>query len=295
MDKKNREKILKAGKIAKQVREYAEQIIKENISLLEIAEKIEAKIKELGGKPAFPTNLCINDIAAHYTPSYNDESIANGLLKIDLGVQIDGWIADTAFSLDLEGKEENKKLIDASKKALDNSIKIIKKGTPLNQIGKTIQDTIESFGFSPIKNLSGHSLEQYDLHSGITIPNIDDKKNILIEEGLFAIEPFATSGAGKIYEGKPSGIYTLINHRNIRDSTAREILQFIKEEYKTLPFCSRWIVKKFGTKALFRLKQLENNGNLHQFPQLIELLKAKVAQTEHTILIGEQDVIVTTK
>ncbi len=122
----NKQSILKAGQISQEVKKYAKSFIKKDTPLLEIAEKIEDKIIELGGKPAFPTNTSINEVAAHYTPSHDDETKAHGLLKIDLGVHIDGWIADTAFSLDLENSEENKKLIEASKSALDNAIKLIK-------------------------------------------------------------------------------------------------------------------------------------------------------------------------
>ena len=288
-------KIKEAGEIASEVKKIAKSFIKKNMSLLEIAEKIENKIKECGGKPAFPTNLSIDEIAAHYTPSYNDKTLASGLLKVDLGVHIDGWIADTAFSLDLENSEENKKLIQASEKALENAIKISKKNIYLNQIGKTIQDTIESYGFSPIINLSGHEIAQYELHAGITIPNINNKKNIVLKKGLYAIEPFATTGNGKVHDGKPSGIYILINSKNPRSQIAREVLKFIQEEYSTLPFCSRWIVKKFGTRALFGLKQLEENKNLHHFSQLVETSHSKVSQAENTILIENDKILVTTE
>ncbi|MFA4953302.1 MAG: type II methionyl aminopeptidase [Candidatus Pacearchaeota archaeon] len=296
MNLKDKEKILRAGKIAGQVREYAKKIIKKDTPLLEIAEKIESKIIELGGKPAFPTNLSINDIAAHYTPPNDDETLAHGLLKVDFGVHIGGNIADTAFSIDLENSKENKRLIQASEEALENALKITKENTTANEIGKTIQKTIESFsGFTPIINLSGHSMQEYDLHSGITIPNINDNKNIEIENGLYAIEPFATNGSGKVYDGKPSGIYYLSNQKNTRSPLAREILNFIIEEYKTLPFCERWLVKKFGTKSLFALKQLENENILHHFPQLVESSHAKVSQAEHTILIDKDEIIITTK
>ncbi len=293
----NNQKILKAGKIASQVREYAKKIIKKEMPLLEIAEKIEAKIIELGGKPAFPTNLSIDDIAAHYTPSHDDKTLSRGLLKVDFGVHIDGNIADTAFSIDFENSEENKKLIEASEKALENALKIIKEKATTNEIGKTIQKTIESFspGFTPIVNLSGHSMKEYDLHSGITIPNINDNKNIELEKGLYAVEPFATNGSGKVYDGKPSGIYYLSNQKNIRSPIAREILNFITEEYQTLPFCERWLVKRFGTKASFALKQLENENILHHFPQLVEISHSKVAQAEHTILVDKNEIIVTTR
>jgi len=296
----NKEAIIQAGEIAIKVKEFAKSFIKKDMLLLEIADKIEAKIIELGGKLAFPTNTSINEIAAHYTPLHDDESKAHGLLKVDLGVHVDGWIADTAFSLDLEDNEENKKLISASQDALNSAINLVKNnfvdgGLTTNQIGKAVEETIKSKGFSPIINLSGHEMKENELHAGLTIPNIDDKKEVKIKKGLYAIEPFATNGSGKVYNGKPSGIYMLINSKNIRSQIAREILGFIEEEYQTLPFCSRWLVKKFGTKSLFGLRQLEQNGNLHQYAQLIDIGKGKVSQAENTILIDDEGVEITTE
>lgn len=290
------EKILKAGETAKQVREYAKKIIKKNMRLVEIAEKIEDKIIELGGKPAFPTNLSIDDIAAHYTPSSEDKTLATGLLKVDFGVHISGYISDTAFSIDLENSEENKKLIQTAENALENAINKIKNSSSIttSEIGEEIQKTIESHGFSPIVNLSGHSMEEYDLHAGITIPNVKERREIPIEDGLYAIEPFVTSGTGKVYDGKPSGIYALIDTKTIRNPTARKIIEFAFEEYQSLPFCSRWIVKKFGPSAIFALKQLKENGNIHEYEQLIESSHEKVAQAEHTILITDKEKIITT-
>ena len=330
----DKEKIIQAGKIAKEVKEWIKPQIKNETSLLEIAEKIENKIIELEGKPAFPTNLSINEVAAHYTPSHDDKTKAHGLLKVDFGAHIDGWCSDTAFSVDLENSDENKKLIQASEDALASAINLIKTSGNKNnekflqqkgersegevgnvgqfgegkkfskskkiltsQIGKIIQETISSQKFQPIINLSGHEINEYDLHAGLTIPNFDNKSNDEIENGLYAIEPFATlsTGTGKVKDGKPSGIYQLIEERNIRSPLAREILNFIIEEYQTLPFCSRWLVKKFGTKALLALNQLEQNGNLHQYAQLIESSGAKVSQAENTIFIDENgEKIITT-
>ena len=274
---------------------YARTIIKKGDSLLDIAEKIESKIIELGGKPAFPVSLSINEIAAHYTPSYEDKKTAQGLIKIDLGVHIDGWIADTAFSLDLENNQENKRLIQASEKALEEAIQISTSETPLNKIGETIQKNIESFKFLPIINLCGHSMEQYHLHSGITIPNFDNKKTLPLGIGLRAIEPFATNGVGKIKDSKPSDIYMLTEEKTPRSLIAREVLEFIAEEYQTLPFCSRWLVKKLGLKSLIGLRQLEENGNLHRFAQLVEDSGGKVSQAEHTLFIEKDKVTVITK
>ncbi len=292
----DKQKILLAGKIASEVKKYARSFIKKNMLLLEIAEKIETKIIELGGKPAFPVNTSINDVAAHYTPFHDDVSIAKGLLKVDLGVHVDGYVADTAFSIDLENSKENQDLIKASEQALENAIKILKEKIKVSEIGKIIEETISSKGFQPVINLSGHQIEHYDLHAGLTIPNIDDGRLDVLKKGLYAIEPFATNGSGKVRDGKSSGIYQLVNLKTPRSSDARKILKYISEEYESLPFCSRWIVKKFGAKALFTMKQLEEFGNLHQYSQLVESGNGIVAQAEHTILIDESGKIeVTTK
>lgn len=289
------EKIIQAGKIAKQVKEFAKGFVKKEMLLLEIAEKIEEKIFELDGKPAFPVNLSINEIAAHYTPTYDDKTRAHGLLKIDLGVHINGNIADTAFSIDLENSSENKKLISASENALESAKKIFKENIFVSEIGKTIQKEIENFGFFPVINLSGHSMEKYDLHSGITIPNIDDKRAIKIKKGVYAIEPFATNGSGKIHNGAPSGIYQLTEYKNTRSENARKVLEFIEKEYNTLPFCARWLVKELGTKVFFALRELEQNEIIYQFPQLVEVPGSKVSQAEDTIIVDKEGKIVTSE
>lgn len=291
------EKIIKAGKIAAECKTFARSFVKKGAPLIEIAEKIESKIIELGGFPAFPVNTSINEVAAHYTPSHDDSGTAQGLIKIDLGVSVDGFIADTAFSLDLENSEENKKIIQAAELALENASKIIqskKVETSTDDIGSEVKESIESFELNPIINLSGHQIEHYELHAGVSVPNFPDGRNMKLSKGLYAVEPFATPGLGKVKDGKPSGIYIVIDSKNIRSPISREILDFVLEEYKTLPFCSRWLVKKFGTKALFGLAQLEKNRNIHQFPQLIEVSKGKVAQAENTFLISKDKVIITT-
>ncbi len=284
----------KAGAIAKQVVSYAKELIKPNMPLLEIAEQIESKIIELGGKPAFPVNLSIDNVAAHYTPSWNDTTIAHGLLKVDLGVQIDGYIADTAFSLDLENSDENKKLIEAAEAAVEKASEKIDLDIQLREIGKIIDKTISLRGFQAIRNLSGHSITRYELHSGITIPNYDNVKEDEIREGIYAIEPFATNGLGSVRDGKPSGIYIIEKEGNVRDSFAREVLKFILKEYKTLPFCSRWIYKKFGSRSLLALSQIEQAGVIHHYPQLIERGAGKVAQAEHTVVLTTKEKIITT-
>jgi len=276
----------KAGEIAKQARDFARTLIKENVSYLEIAEKIESKIIELGGKPAFPLNICINNIAAHDTPLVNDErKLKKGdLAKIDIGVHFNGCVADTAFTMEV-GTNQYADLIKASEEALNEAIKIIKPGIEIREIGKVIQDTIMKYGYSPIKNLSGHEVKEYIVHAGLTIPNYDNNdKHILEKDTIIAIEPFATIGEGMIKEGKLSGIYTLVNKKNIRSLEARKVLEFIDKEYKTLPFCARWL--KFPN-INFILRLLENDGIIKQYNQLPEKSNGIVSQAEHTIIVGK--------
>ncbi|MGV8151985.1 MAG: type II methionyl aminopeptidase [Candidatus Nanoarchaeia archaeon] len=283
----------KAGEIAKQVVAYAKEIIKPGMPLIEIAEKIDKKIIELNAKPAFPVNLSINEVAAHYHPVEGDNKIAEGLLKVDLGIHINGFIADTAFSLDLTPDNKYKELINASKEALENALKTLKSDPTLDTIGKAIQETIQNKGFSPVINLSGHGLSQYEIHSGITIPNYSNKSNIKLENGAYAIEPFATTGQGKIYEGPKSNIYAIIKPKNTRNPTARKILDYVWKKYKTLPFSLREIQKEFPT-ARLALTQLEQEGIIHSFPQLIEVSHSPVSQAEHTFIKSKNEIIITT-
>lgn len=297
MENKEIQDYRKAGKIASEVKRYAKSIIKPGMPLLEMAEKIENKIIELGGKCAFPVGLSINEIAAHSTPSSDDKTKAEGLLSIDIGIHVDGFIADTAFSLDLTKEKKYKKLIEASEKALENSINLIKKNPSvfISEIGKTIQETISGFGFSPIRNLSGHSLGKNLVHAGITIPNYNNNNDKILEPSAYAIEPFATSGEGIVYDGGKSLIYRLEKTTTLpRDKTAREIYNFILENYETLPFCERWISKKFGSRAKIGLMFLEKQGILHHYPQLVEKSHAPVAQAENTIIIQKGKIEVTT-
>jgi methionyl aminopeptidase len=295
MEKSEIENYKKAGQISIEAKKYARQIIKPGMSLFDIAEKVEGKIIELGGELAFPINLSINEVAAHYTPSSYDETEAGGLLKVDIGVHIKGAIADTAFSLDLSEDGRYKKLIESSELALDAALKITKKRITLSEIGSIIHETITSAGFSPIRNLSGHQLGTYEVHAGVTIPNYKNNNPTELGEGAFAIEPFSTPGQGIVYDGGKSGIYRLESEGNARDPTARKLLQYIKENYKSLPFCERWLAKEFGSRTRISLHFLEQVGIIHQYPQLVEKSHQPVSQAEHTILILKDKTEVTTR
>lgn len=282
----------KAGDIAAKAREFGKTLCKENILTLEIAEKIEAKIRELGGKPAFPVDVSLNYVAAHASPLEGDKTrLKKGdLVKLDIGVHIDGCPADTACTVEV-GTDKYKDLILAAEEALDAAIKIARPGTKLFEVGKVIQEKIKSFGFSPIRNLSGHGLEKYEVHSKPTIPNYDNGDKTKLEKGMIvAIEPFATTGVGEIKEGKPSGVFSLIEKKPTRLQSARKILDYVEKEFKTLPFAARWLKSQ---NVNFVLRILERDEIIKQYSQLPEKSKGMVSQAEHTLLINDEVKILT--
>lgn len=296
MEKQELEQWRKINMIAALVIGYAKKLVMPQVPLLEIAEKIEVKLEQLKAKSAFPINLSINEIAAHSSPAFNDIARAEGLLKIDLGANVNGYISDIACSIDLTPEQKHKDLIKASRYALDEAIKVIKPGVMLCEVGRAIQNVIATFNAAPVRNLGGHEIKQWKLHSGLTIPNYDNGSMTELQQGMIlAIEPFATYGEGIVQDGKLSGIYKFQSHQPVRDMNARKILDFIEAEYKELPFSARWIVKKFGTRALFSLRLLEQANALHHFKQLVEKSKQAVSQAEHTVLVTEKGAEILTK
>ncbi len=290
------EKYKKAGKIAKEALELAVELTKENVKAIEVAEKVENKIIELGGKPAWPLNISINSIAAHWTPKINDETVfkEGDLVKLDVGVHVDGFIADIAKTVEI-GTNNWEKLIRASEEALEEALKIAKPGTTISEIGAVVENKIKEHGFVPIANLSGHGVDEYENHTSPTIPNFDNKSNQKLKEGdVIAIEPFATDGVGKVIDAKNSEIYKLEVPKPTRQRMARKILEQIAKEHLTLPFCKRWLqksVKGFGLEMGFReLKRIEA---IHNFSVLKEESDGMVSQAEHTIIILDEPIIIT--
>lgn len=283
----------KAGKIAGEALLFGKTLIKPGKSLLEVSDKIEEKIKQLGGEMAFPVQMSCDEIAAHYCAEQDDKIIFDKqLVCLDVGVHINGAIGDNALSIDLSG--ENAQLVKASEEALNNAIKIIQIGTQLGEIGKTIQETIQSHGFSPVKNLSGHGLGLYNIHCPPSIPNYNTgDKTKLIKGMTIAIEPFATRGKGMIYESGTGNIFVLVNKRQIRSPFSRDVLKEI-EKYKGLPFTTRWLARKFPIgKVNFALRDLLNQGIIKDYPSLPDMNKGLVSQAEHSLLIDDKVEVLT--
>jgi len=295
MDREEIDKWMLAGKITGKTRDYGRTLVKKGAVIKDLLDDIEAKIVDLGGKPAFPAQISCNHIAAHFCPEENDNSVlGDDVVSLDVGVSVDGYIGDTAVTVDLTGKY--KELLQASQDALDNALKIIKPGITTGEIGKTIQDTIQGAGFAPVRNLSGHGLDRYVQHTKPNIPNFNSGDDFKITSGMvFAVEPFASTGAGIVRDSGSATLFSLSQKRPVRNQIARQVLSEI-ENYNGLPFTIRWLTKKLGIKAKLGMRELMQAGILHDYPPLADQSKGIVSQAEHTILIDNDGAVhITTK
>ncbi|MBI2128214.1 MAG: type II methionyl aminopeptidase [Nitrosarchaeum sp.] len=289
---------IKAGKIAAEVREIARERNWVGKTVYEICEEVENQIKKRGAKCAFPVNVSINEIAAHYTAEPNDPITItdSDLVKIDLGAQINGYIADTAVTVCQDAQFEG--LIQAAEEALSNAMSMIKVGVKASDIGRTIEKTIKQNGFKPIANLSGHSLGQYTIHAGRSIPNIWSVGGFtLAENTAYACEPFVTTekGGGFVRNGKIKNIFALNSRKKTKNEEADKLLDYIWEKFNMLPFALRWVTKDWEEKkARELLEQLVNKKAVQAYPILIEINEQRVAQAEHTFIPNENGVTVTT-
>jgi methionyl aminopeptidase len=285
------EKYRNAGVLAAKILHHGAQAIHIGASYLDLVESIEAEVREEGAALAFPLNLSLNEDAAHDTASPGDDRIfAKGdVAKLDLGVQIEGYIADTATTIDLGN---NSLLLDASEQALGSAIRAVRPGATAGDLGAAIQREIEVRGYRPISNLTGHGLDRYILHRSPTIPNVGINGGVVLEEGMvFAIEPFATTGSGHVGEKTRKEIYSQISQKPVRTPAARTIMNTIKDRHG-LPFARRWLS---GKKLDIALSGLVRSQVLHVYPVLSDISGSLVSQHEHTVIVTGDGCIVTTR
>ena len=281
------EKWKKAGKLARNALHFGKELIEEGKPMLEVTEEIEKYVFDNGGELAFPTNLAVNNVGAHWTPSSKTVKKFQkaDLVKLDVGVHIDGYIGDNALTVEI-GTENYRKLIDTSREALNAAIEVAGPGINVGMIGYAVQTTIENRGYKPIANLTGHGIKRYNLHSGISVPNVKENGGAVLKPGdIIAIEPFVTDGAGRVGGKRNSNIYHVRQIRNIRDEKAAKMIDEIQNRYKGLPFAERWLHRIQKNDATNSLTKLVRSGIVSYYPILDELGKGMVAQSEHTVLI----------
>ncbi len=289
IDKDVLEKYRQAGEIAAEVREEMRRYVKEGMRIIEICEKAESLIEKKGGKPAFPCNISVNEIAAHYTSPPGDERIIpkGAVVKIDIGVHIDGYIADTATTVSFN--PQYRELVKTAEEALNKGIEYVRAGASSSGFGALIQKTIVERGFKPISNLTGHSIGRYLIHSGKSLPNVPHFFGFKFKEGdIFALEPFVTlaDAAGKVENGDLVTIFRFHKKKKVKGIHAKKLLLFIERNFRTLPFAERWligVVPKQSYNSAF--KELLSSKSLVSYPIFVEASKKVVAQAEHTVYV----------
>lgn len=283
-----------AGKVAAQALEFGRKLIKPGASIRDVCDRIDEKIVLLGARPAWPTQVGLNHVAAHYTPDPDDTAVfKDEVVCLDVGAHVDGFVGDNACSVDLSGKYAH--VVKATEDALANAIKTVKAGVSLDEIGRVIEESIKKHGVVPVENLSGHGISQWVIHDKPSVPNYASGETTKIKEGqIIAIEPFASTGNPLIVEAENANIFAVVQPRPVRSPFAREVLKFITDEYKVLPFTTRWLTKKFGVgKTTLALRELLQAGILHRHPPLLDPSKGMVAVTEKTLYVGEKVKVLT--
>lgn len=282
---------MSAGALAAKVLRHGADMVREGGSILEFVEGIEAMVVDEGGRLAFPFNVSLNEDAAHDTAMPGDDrTFSHGdLVKIDLGVHLDGYIADTAMTVDLG---DHAPLVAASRSALEAAIATVRPGITAGEIGAAIQREIEVRGYRPVSNLTGHGLGRYDLHAGSNIPNIGIVGGTVLEEGMvLAIEPFATTGSGRVAERSRAEIFRQVSTKPARLPSAKRILDMARKS-RGLPFARRWVQ---GDKVDIGLATLLRSQTLQPYPVLHDVPGSFVSQAEHTMIVTGDGCVVTTQ
>ena len=276
----------KAGKLTAQIRERSKKLIKPGAKLLDIAETIESWIKKENAQFSFPVNLSLNENAAHYTPPVDDDTILteNDVIKVDLGAAINGCAGDSAYTIDLSGEYGD--LLEASETAMENIISSIKAGKRSNDFGQIAEETITMRGFKVISNLSGHKIEQNNLHGG-TIPMTKSTGGFELQEGdILAIEPFASTGQGYVKDGSLTEIFSFERQILTRNLDARKLLEDIQRAYPYFPFAERWLIKgQQSFKSRIALRELITRGALRTYAVLHDNPGSKIAQFEKSVIV----------
>jgi methionyl aminopeptidase len=280
-----------AGEILSTVRSEVVERVEPGVSHLEVAEYAENRIRELGGEPAFPVNISIDEEAAHATPGVDDDAtFGEEMVNVDIGVHVDGWLADSAITVDFSGTPD---LVEASAEALEAAIETVEPGVQTGEIGAAVEAVIDGYGYNPVVNLTGHGLGHWEQHTEPNIPNRAVSQGVELSVGdVVAIEPFATDGNGKVSEGSEEEIFALEREGSVRDRRARQVLEQVTEQFRTLPFATRWLDSSRATMALRRLKRQDI---VHGYPVLKEAEGNLVSQKEHTVVVTEDGCEVTTR
>jgi methionyl aminopeptidase len=286
-----------AGRVAAEVRRLGASRIVVGALLRDVCEEVEAEIERRGAGIAFPVQTSRNEIAAHYCPAPGEETrYEDGdLAKLDIGVHVDGWVVDTAVTVNVGDRPENRVFIDAAEAALLAAIGTARAGVRVREVSAAIERTLDAHRLRPMRNLCGHGVGRYLVHLPPPIPNSPEPTDIALgEDAVVAIEPFATDGHGLVGERGAAEVFRVDPERldpsGLDARLVRALLGF-----RGLPFARRQLRAFAPSLVDGTLHALRQRGQLTSYPPLVERSGRKVAQAEHTLYLGRHGTEVLTR
>ena len=294
----NLDKLRESGRISATALAHGRAMLTEGTRLEDVQLAVEAKIRELGGEPAFPAQASRNHIAAHYCSRPGDPTVvqAGDIIKLDCGTHVDGYVTDNATTVDLRDGD-NSLLCSASKMALENAIAVMGPGVSLTEVGRQVESTITSLGFKPVRNLCGHGVARYTIHCAPSVPNYADVKATRLKPHMtIACEPFASDGKGYIDVDGKAEVFMLTRNVRPKDNLPADVLAAM-EATNRLPFARRDLRRSLDSdqRCEEALQLLRKKRLIEDYPPLAERPGVRIAQFEHTIFIHEDRAEVMTR
>jgi methionyl aminopeptidase len=294
------DKLKEAGRIAAAARDAGARRIVAGAKVREVCVAVEDEIRRRGGSLAFPVQSSRNHVAAHYCPSPRDQSAyAEGdLAKLDVGVHVDGWVVDTALTVNVGDRQENRPLVRAAEGALRAAIAAVAPGVEVRVLSSAIQREITSRGLRPVRNLCGHGVGRWTVHCPPPIPNVPDAGAARLSlHAVVAIEPFATDGIGLVREQGEAQVFRLPPENEALAGAAGvdpSLLTAIGA-FRGLPFARRQLTALPTAIVEDGLAALLGQGRLMAYAPLAETTGRGVAQAEHTVYLGPEGVMILTE
>jgi methionyl aminopeptidase len=202
------EKIAAAGALVAETIAHVGGLLRPGVTTDELDQAAGAFIREHGGIPTsegykgYPKAICIspNDVVVHGIP--DDFVVGEGdLVTIDVGVTLDGYIADSAYTFGVgEIEPDSQRLLDVAQGALAAGIEEAVVGNRVGDVSHAIQEVVEAAGFSVIRSLVGHGVGRH-YHEDPHIPNFGEPgRGPRLSEGMtIAIEPMITAGSSDVH------------------------------------------------------------------------------------------------
>lgn len=292
-------KLRQAGRIAAAAREAGARRIVPGAKVREVCEAVEDVIVGQGGGLAFPAQSSINHVAAHYCPSPEDETAyAEGdVAKLDVGVHVDGWVVDTAVTVNVGDRDANRGVVRAADEALRAAIAALRPGVEVSVVSGAIERAIASFGLRPVRNLCGHGVGRWTVHTPPPIANLPDGGTARLPlHAVVAIEPFATDGVGLVHEQGRAEVFRLPPEKQASAAAADvdpALVEAIRG-FRGLPFARRQLAGLPRETVEKGLAVLTARRDVSAYPPLAEATGRRVAQAEHTVYLGPEGVVVLT-